>query len=119
MNERWNSSQDPRKEGLVTADKIVQAAFMLGRDMNWEDICRELKVRDKTALVKAVGAHGVSATQKPAGMRKIEIWLSSMRFQDLASQARQAGYETITGATEFLSRAAKDRVIYDFLKRRI
>lgn len=108
-------AQDPRS-GVLTADKIVQAAFLRGQGQTHEQIARQLDVRNVNALVTVLKAHGVPEVAH-AGMREIRVLLSNARYADAAAMTRQAGYELEAGLSEFLSIAAKDRTIRDTLAR--
>ena len=103
--------------GLLTADKIVHAAFLRGRGLTHQQIAQRLDVRNVNDLCSVLRAHGVPETGRP-GMREIRIELSHARYADAAAMTRQAGYELEAGLTEFLTISAKDRTIRETLNRK-
>lgn len=104
------------REGMVTFDLVVRAAFMRGQGMTHDEICRALKVGNKNALITMLASSGVPNVASP-GMRQVRLELSNARYADAAAMTRQAGYSLEQGLSEFIGIAAKDRTIRKALER--
>lgn len=108
--------RDP-KSGIMTADKIVMAAYLRGQGLDWETIKRRLDVRNVSNLTAAVLAHGLPPTTVPPGSFEVRCVLSAPRYHDLKAQLQQAGYGLEDGLAEFVGQAAKDRAVGKALGR--
>lgn len=117
MSQKMKSQDEiSARSGSLTADKIVQAAFLRGQGYTHDQISRELDIRNTNALVTVLKAHGIPDVGQ-AGMREIRVLLSNARYADVAAMTRQAGYQLETGVGEFLAISAKDRTIRSVLEK--
>lgn len=115
VTSRTYPQMEGARAGALTADKIVQAAFLRGRGKTHDQVCRELDIRNKPALITVLQAHGVPDNIVPAGMREMRAYVSNARHADISAMIRQAGYEFETGLTELLHMLAKDRAVREML----
>ncbi len=104
------------REGLLTFDKVVLAAFLRGQGLTHDEVARKVGIRNKNALVTMLKASGLPEVAMP-GMREVRVLLSNARYADAAAMTRQAGYELEAGLSEFIGMAAKDRTIRQALER--
>lgn len=104
------------REGLLTFDKVVLAAFLRGQGLTHDEVARKVGIRNKNVLVTMLKAAGLPEVAMP-GMREVRVLLSNARYADAAAMTRQAGFDLERGLSEFVSAAARDRTIRDVLQR--
>lgn len=104
------------REGVVTFDLVVRAAFLRGQGMTHDEVCKALQVRNKGVLVTMLAGAGVPEVAKP-GMREVRCQISNTRYLDLKAMISQAGYGFEDGLGEFLAVSAKDRTVRRTLER--
>lgn len=104
------------REGVVTFDLVVRAAFLRGQGKTHDEVCKALGIRNKGVLVTMLTGAGVPDVARP-GMREIRCLVSNARYLDLKAMIAQAGYGFEDGLAEFLVVSAKDRTVRKTLAR--
>lgn len=103
------------REGVVTFDLVVRAAFLRGQGMTHDEVARTLNVKNKNALVTMLTGAGITDVVRP-GMREVRCQISNARYLDLKAMISQAGYGFEDGLGQFLTVSAKDRTILRTLR---